>query len=108
MDDIMSTISEDLKLAVKRGATWMDQNHPGWVGRIDLSNLDMNNCHNCIIGQAVGNYFDKIYEIEDVPESEADEWAIEYGFNVEIDDNDWVEYRQLEKLWTDEVKKRLG
>ncbi len=99
-------VPEDVRRAVKDGAAWMDENHPGWAMKIDLSKLDMNNCFDCVIGQAVGNYFDKIYQIEGVDEYEADDWSIEHGFNAEDGDNP-AEFHELEAAWTDEVIQRL-
>lgn len=102
----MSFNMSDSMLSVKRGAAWMDLNHPGWARKIDLSKLDMNNCHTCVIGQAVGNYFDELYKIDDVAELDADDWAVEHGFNAYDGENN-EEFRALETLWTDEVRKRF-
>jgi hypothetical protein len=108
----MYTISEDLQFEVSKGALWMDENHPNWAAKIDLSRLNMNNCYDCIIGQAIGNYFDEIYKLDNIGDyGDADDWAIEHGFNAIGDDDenqDTNEYRQLEALWTYEVKKRLN
>lgn len=99
----------DLKTAVKRGANWLDENHAGWARWINLSELDLNNCENCIIGQSVGN-FDQT-----VGMAGGDGWAETHGFEVRhtIKDGrlDWEklnkDYEELEVLWTKEVKNRV-
>lgn len=99
-------ITEDMKLAVKKGAVWLDQAYPGWASTISLYDLDMSECQDCIIGQVIGDFNYIISSDKSVY------WAIEYGFEVDYDTNDWEslqgEYAKLEVLWTDEVEKRLG
>jgi hypothetical protein len=111
-------ISEDIKLAVKNGAAWLDENHEGWENRIDLPKLSMNSCTNCVVGQAVGEFYESIAEAAKSEEFSDDsfEWAAENGFHHpsnedchyslrEID----TYYRQLEAAWTEEVlRRRLG
>lgn len=123
----MDFIDEDMKLAVKHGSLWMDENFHGWAFRINLDNLKMQSCDDCIIGQAA---LDMGYwaTIETGAQSyymkDSIEWAITNGFDIPrdgISDDDWYtedgrgvsevvynRYGQLESLWTDEVKKRLG
>jgi hypothetical protein len=111
---------EDVALAVRRGASWLDENYPNWANRIDLSKLSMNNCSYCVIGQAVGDYYDSIQNAADsdyAGDSDSQAWAREHGFEAIDFCEDYHEYdsakelsyyRSLEVLWTDEVKKRLG
>lgn len=116
-------MNEDAVLAVKRGAYWLDENHPGWVRKINLASLDMKLCNTCVIGQAVGDYYDTIRGAVTADHDDsigADEWAVENGFCSpgvygpevgsyrsyrEVDD---AYYGALETLWTEEVRKRLG
>jgi hypothetical protein len=114
----MSTpfIDETMLLAVHSGATWLDSNHPDWVTKIDLSKLNMNDCHNCVIGQAVGDYYKTLraatIDVEDDEKSYNAEykWSLKNGFCGpfinEADEHAY--YKGLEVLWTVEVKKRLG
>lgn len=44
-------IRADLREAVTRGATWLDQAWPGWHNQIDTGILDMNNSERCVLGQ---------------------------------------------------------
>lgn len=118
-------MNEDIKLAVKKGTAWLDENHPGWVSKIDLSNLQMSNCERCIIGQAVGQYWQTIAREarklrECGFESETDEylsgnmWAAEHGFDISPNPampDHYVytrDYKQLESAWVEVVKDRLG
>lgn len=123
----MDFIDEDMKLAVKKGAYWFDENHPGWAKNINTAKLDMANCERCVIGQAVMHmsYWAVIDEAEgSMYTQNAMNWAIEHGFDADqgnISIEDWYSedgcdlsplaksmYSGLETLWTDEVKKRLG
>ena len=107
-------IDEDIKLAVKNGAYWFDTNYPGWAIKIDLESLQMDSCYSCVIGQTVGDYC-KVVGLQ----TGANDWAIENGFEApayglscrDIPDFEEVvanQYLQLETVWTEEVKKRLG
>lgn len=101
--------------AVRRGANWLDVNHLGWANRVNLSMLQMNSCSNCVIGQAVGDYYETIMLASDDTGSE--EWAIDNGFcgkdywdpetgyDMEAEK---AYYLRLEELWAEEVRGRLG
>lgn len=106
-------ISEDAKIAVKRGIFWLDENHPGWAERIDLDQLEMAECETCVIGQAVGDYTETIRN-QAFNTRESVLWAVEHGFEwpgVAVYNeaaNPTYDYSDLDTLWTEEVKKRLG
>ena len=114
----METISEDAHLAVKRGIYWLDEAHPGWATRIDLTQLDMSECRDCVIGQAIGSYTDTTIKASGniVPCQESIIWAIEHGFespHVSFYDTHQLGYvtygyNDLETLWSEEVQRRLG
>lgn len=108
-------IDEDTKLAVKKGASWLDENHPDWVMDIDLSRLEMDSCVNCVIGQAVGDYHFTVSKASS--EGIWGNWAQEHGFTCHsnyppetesVTEQMDLNFRQLEVLWTEEVQKRLG
>lgn len=108
-------ISEDAILAVKRGIYWLDENHPGWAERIDLSQLNMAECTECVIGQAVGDYSATIAEQAlDYPDTVI--WATEHGFESPLASHYMTcnpapvtySYFELDTLWAEEVKSRLG
>lgn len=44
--------------AVQRGMAWLDQNHPGWVGRVRPGQLIMHDAGCCVLAQAAGVDFD--------------------------------------------------
>lgn len=48
----MSTISE----RVAQGVAWLDENAPDWLSRIDLAELQLGSCCDCVIGQTFGCY----------------------------------------------------
>ena len=103
-------IPEHVRLAVKHGANWLDENYPDWVEKINLYDLDMGDCQNCMIGQVVGDYND-IVRGDYGPQGKTVEWAQEHGFEVnDFDDMDSIysEYVQLETVWSEEVRNRLG
>lgn len=111
----MTMFSEDDALAVKRGAYWLDEEHPGWAEEINFDTFAMDNCQECIIGQAVGTYFQTIekasggYSEDDHYHS--DDWAIDHGFNIPWGDFSFEQeqeyYSHLEVLWTEQVRDRL-
>lgn len=43
---------------VAAGAAWLDKNEPSWADRIDLDELYMNRCSDCVLGQVFGDYWD--------------------------------------------------
>lgn len=36
---------------VARGAVWLDEHYPHWVGKVEISTLDLASCHLCVLGQ---------------------------------------------------------
>lgn len=106
--------NEDAVLAVKRGAYWLDNNHPDWAQRIQLDELEMDDCAMCVVGQAIGDYSDAIAKAGNVQVYSLDamEWSIDHGFDIPDSVEDYSDtqkrYRELETLWTDQVKARLG
>lgn len=110
-------IDEDMKLSVKRGAHWMDENHPGWAKKIDFATLNMSSCNSCVIGQAVQDTFYTVcFEGAKGWDKElfGEEWDSYHGFDIRDDirddpyDSYRVAFRNLEVVWTEEVLKRLG
>jgi hypothetical protein len=49
--------------AASRGASLLDQYVPGWHKKIDASMLQKENPAACILGQAVGDFFDGVHEV---------------------------------------------
>lgn len=91
----VSTLDE----RVAAGAAFLDERYPGWVERIDLDGLEMDDCANCIIGQAVGNYFD-LFRMPD-----QDDRAASLGFNTEAEEHPW-DMGRLEHAWRRLIEAR--
>lgn len=115
----MDFIHEDAILAVKRGIYWLDENHPNWAQDIDLEKLDMSECTECVIGQAVGGYSYTINLAatgtpDDWNHKVSTQWSVDHGFEypgpVAYASGAPINYgyEELETLWSDEVRKRLG
>lgn len=115
----MDFIHEDAILAVKRGVYWLDENHPGWAQDINLEMLDMSACTDCVIGQAVGSYSNTINiaatgNADDWNHRVSTQWSVDHGFEfpgvVAYSNSDPINYgyEELDTLWSDEVRKRLG
>lgn len=45
---------------VSAGAKWLDEHHPGWVDKIDLESLDLNDCAECVLGQLFGDFHEAV------------------------------------------------
>jgi hypothetical protein len=108
-------MNEDTILAVKRGAYFMDENYSGWASKIDFDRFEMSNCQQCIVGQAIGSYMTEIAVIsgEVLGSHEANDWAVAHGFDVTTEayyesEDGFVAYRELETLWTEQVRERLN
>ena len=56
----MTTITEDIRARVERGAAWLDEHRPGWVGGVDPEELDLSDPHLCILGQLDGHFVDAV------------------------------------------------
>lgn len=107
---------------VAAGAAWLDENEPGWEGRIDLADLDLANSCRCVLGQVMpeGDYLDALARLfrlswgDEGTAGRADAWAVVRGFNAPLrtlgigryDPNRWEAYAVLDELWIALVKER--
>lgn len=106
---------ENMKLAVKRGAYFLDERYPNWASAINLDNLVMDDCERCIVGQAIGDYGQAIGKAAGVQPYTRDShhWAVDHGFDLPDDiynQNDQIlgeQFYELEGLWADQVRDRL-
>lgn len=95
--------TEDHRLAVKKGAAWLDEVRPGWIDAIDVAQLDISSGACCILGQVFAD--------------EADEdWCSGYDYAI----NHWEEvranedqlgfngsgFRGLTRAWIDYIEGR--
>jgi hypothetical protein len=57
---MLTRSQQDLMRAnVQRGATVLDEKYPTWFRKIDLDNLDLGSCEECVCGQLAYSYFTK-------------------------------------------------
>lgn len=94
--------AEDLAAA---GATYLDENYPGWRESISARNLDMASGSQCILGQFFGDYDTGIEEIW------KRDFAHKYDYKADVArDYGFLEngasYRALDLAWQKELLKR--
>lgn len=85
---------------VAAGAAWLDANHPGWVDKIDLGELNLRHSCSCILGQQFGDYWDAPLlgnDPADIGKFEARAEAL--GFNIDLEDGTNSDYEPLEAEW---------
>lgn len=70
---MISKIEAQIKVA--RGATYLDRVRPGWYNEIDVKTLEINDCHECVVGQLTKGWHPSKLGIL------GDE-VISYGFNL--------------------------
>ncbi len=89
---------------VALGAVFLDEQEPGWVGRINLKRLNMANCHLCVLGQLYGTYPEGVIRFfcEDGWSS-----AVELGFNIDFVIPEIADYIPLRAAWIAEIQNRL-
>jgi hypothetical protein len=97
----MATITvPGLAERVAAGVAWLDQNVPDWSGRIDLGDLNLAVCDDCILGQVFGNYWDAPLDAERSSDGKPlvfgnyDAVATGLGFQ-----GNWFEYKYLGTEW---------
>lgn len=108
--ELSYTEMKDLQKNVNRGVQLLDTLVPGWYRNINLGKLNMSDCLNCVVGQAVLDVHNDLfvntvefclYESSngfDVPwKDEASNGGDEYG---------QASYAELERLWTLAVKAK--
>lgn len=116
------TTLEEFKAAapayVAAGAEWLDENEPGWEGRIDLASLDLSNSCRCVLGQVTPeeSYTDSMIRIHGLggwhdldpmfhTGEQAHAWALAHGFNKPVG-VPFDYYEVLDELWITLVKER--
>jgi hypothetical protein len=52
----MDTTTDTIMERVRRGAMLLDMEVPGWAGKINGDELDLNDCVSCVLGQIYGWY----------------------------------------------------
>jgi hypothetical protein len=97
---------------VQRGAILLDRYYPEWVEAIDIADLYMNSCTECILGQCFGRYTPglKALHLDDVHDHLYPGLNdVDHGFDmiahVGCSAEEWEELRQL---WIKEIQNRLN
>jgi hypothetical protein len=95
-------MTEDIKLAVKKGAYWLDQVYPEWVGVISLDRLDLQLGGSCVLGQIGGDYWEFFRLFKSITEFNSDvtAWMEDHGFEA-LDD-----YDELTDAWVELIEER--
>lgn len=99
--------------AVAKGAAWMDDAYPGWVGEVDLGSLNMRLSNADIHWQVTGiDIFDAMVAAGELTSEYWDngmqEWAGEHGFLFNDDRATRPEaWEELTEAWRQEVRQRL-
>lgn len=88
----VKTLEQIVDDKVEKGAAWLDYNYPGWLDKVSLDRLNMGQCGNCIIGQAVSMYTETLFEGGHAQ-------ACALGFDCDSDTN----YSDLEAGWNRKV-----
>lgn len=84
---------------VAAGAAWLDDHDPDWYDRIDLDTLALADCGLCVLGQAFGDYWVGLVDID------LNNWtADQFGFRASR--NDPGEYAELDEHWAREITSR--
>lgn len=87
-----------LEKRVRTGAQWMDHEKPGWEEDIDREKLDIQNCDNCVLGQALGGYVSRSLPCFSI------EFAVDHGFTANSLPQEWL---PLKTAWLSEINARL-
>jgi hypothetical protein len=98
----MTTIAE----RVAAGAEFLDRNEPGWVGRIDLDQLDISSPCRCILGQVFGDYYEATDNLELIFPGElaftCSEDPDDEGHYLPID----IEHAAITTVWRELIEQR--
>lgn len=93
----MATVTE----RVQAGAAWLDQHRPGWLDRIDLITLNVEDPECCVLGQEFGDYGDRPDALRDYREAERLGFYVRWAGHG--DDRYTAEYAALTEAWKDYV-----
>lgn len=94
---------------IEAGAKLLDEKRPEWVDLIDLSDLDLGDTCNCVIGQV---FFEKTYisALMDLfgeeDELKANDLSHDYGFATRSLQG--FSYETLTQEWIEYIEGRLG
>lgn len=93
--------SEEMVANVERGITWLNFRFPGWVEKIDLDTLDLNNNSCCVLGQLFGDSM-CIHLIYGYKE-EGKTWADKHAFDIQTGLFCDEAYAELTEIWKQKI-----
>lgn len=108
-------MSDAMKRRVSNGITWLDENRPGWLERIDLDALDLGSPCRCILGQEwlhenpdwIEKGFESLAFEEAVEEWNSwngdPDWDAEMGFELYSRRRADKDYAELTEIWKSEI-----
>lgn len=97
-------MTSSIQKRVARGVALLDERVPGWEKRIDLKELKMQDCFQCMLGQLYGDFGYGIFRLK-LKDLETD---IDHGFNLDIDSIEADDFQLLQQEWTRVIKQRRG
>lgn len=95
---------------VERGAALLDEVRPGWDRNVDITKLNLNYCHLCVIGQLYGvDWRGYDQAAHDLGLSSWDD-EVRHGFRADVDPGDErigdQKYAKLTEEWRDLIASR--
>ena len=87
------------KQNIQKGIKFLDKKYPNWLDKIDVSELDLNKCNQCIMGQLVGHYLTAVREYGNIKMER-------FGFTVDITNHQPQDLNQLTKEWREAIKNK--
>jgi hypothetical protein len=88
---------------IARGAAFLDEKQPGWRERIDLEALNLASLENCVLGQVFGHFDGGFAALADAG-LVADVATLDYGFDVNGDEDDDGWYSVLTQEWREYIE----
>jgi hypothetical protein len=82
---------------VANGIAYLNKNDPGWQERVDLSELNIDSCRDCVLGQLYGDFLSGI-SLYDMPDLAV--W--ELGFADDTSDGN-----MLTEEWKRQIRESL-
>lgn len=90
---------------VKRGTTLLDCHIPDWPERIDLAELDLFSCSECMLGQLFGSYGSGLTALDIRTHGLDDTEAIRHGFEANAVSRA-EDYEKLTAEWRSVIRVR--
>lgn len=86
---------------VKLGIKHLNETYPGWLNKIYLERLDINNTYQCVLSQLHGGSYYNSPELENNAL-----WRNDHGFEILVEDeHDHRSYAALTVEWKQQIKE---